>query len=68
MATNNSKKNLGIDIKKAERLASESASLAKRSLAKSDQLLAYLSLVELREGKTRSYKSPSDLFKKLKIA
>jgi hypothetical protein len=55
------------DIKKAEKLASESVQLATRALAKSDQLQAYLSLLEHAEGKTHSYKSAKELFKKLKI-
>jgi hypothetical protein len=56
------------DIKKAEQMASESAQLAQRALAKSDQLHAYLSLLEHKEGKTHEYKSSGELFKKLKLA
>jgi hypothetical protein len=56
------------DLQKAEKIASESAQLAKRALAKSDQLHAYLSLLEHKEGKTHTYKSPKELFKKLKLA
>lgn len=57
-----------IQIKKIERIARESSVFAKKALQKSDELQAYLSLLEYKSGKTRSHKSVDDLFRKLKIA
>ena len=51
---------------KIEKMAAESASLAKRALRKSNELEAMLSLDEYRSGKARSYRSVKELFKKLK--
>ena len=57
-----------IELKRAERIASESESLARRALTKSDQVQAYLSLLEYRSGKTRAYSSARALLKKVKSA
>jgi len=57
-----------IELKKAERIASESESLARRALTKSDQVQAYLSLLEYRSGKTRVHSSARALLKKVRNA
>ena len=56
------------DTKRIERIARESADLARKSLKKSNELEAYLSVVEYRAGKIRRHKSVPDLFRKLKLA
>ncbi|MBI2610744.1 hypothetical protein HYW60_02290 [Candidatus Kaiserbacteria bacterium] len=53
-------------IQKIQKIATESASLAKRALRKSNELEAYLSLLEYRAGTTRAYKSVRELFRKIK--
>ena len=55
-------------IKKAERIASESMRYARKALQKTDELEAYLSMLEYKIGKVRKYRSVNELFKKLKIA
>jgi len=57
-----------IELKRAERIASENESLARRALTKSDQVQAYLSLLEYRSGRTRAYSSARALLKKVKSA
>jgi hypothetical protein len=56
------------DTKRIERIARESADLARKSLKKSNELEAYLSVLEYRAGKVRRHKSVPDLFRKLKLA
>jgi hypothetical protein len=56
------------DTKRIERIARESADLARKSLKKSNEIEAYLSVVEYRAGKVRRHKSVPDLFRKLKLA
>ena len=56
------------DTKRIERIARESADLARKSLKKSNEIEAYLSVMEYRAGKTRRHKSVRDLFRKLKLA
>lgn len=55
-------------IKKIEKIAKESASYARKSLAKSDELYALLSLLEAKAGKVHRYASVEDVFRKLKIS
>ena len=56
------------DIKQAEKLARESAKLARKALQKCNELEAYLSVLEYRAGKVRQYKSDAELFRKLRVA
>ncbi len=56
-----------IELQKIEKIAAESAAFARRALSKSNELEAYLSLLEYRAGKVRKYKSVNTLFKKLKL-
>jgi SAM-dependent methyltransferase len=54
------------DKKRIERIARESTDLARKSLKKSNELEAYLSVMEYRAGKIRRHKSVRYLFRKLK--
>jgi hypothetical protein len=56
------------ETKHAERLARESADLARQALRKSEELDAYLSALEYRAGKVRRHKSVAALFRELKGA
>ena len=56
------------DTKRAEKLARQSAEFARKALQKSEELQAYLSLLEYRAGKTHQHKSVSDPFRKLEAA
>ncbi len=56
-----------LQIQKIEKIAAESIGFAKRALRKSNELEAYLSLIEYRDGKSQKYSSVGALFKKLKI-
>lgn len=56
-----------VELKKIEKIATESATFARRALAKSNELEVYLSLLEYRAGNTRKYRSVDALFKKLKL-
>jgi hypothetical protein len=55
------------DTKRIERIARESADLARRSLKKSNEIEAYLSFMEYRAGKIRRHKSVGDLFGKTQV-
>jgi hypothetical protein len=55
------------EIKKLEKLANESARYARKALQKSDEMEAYLSVLEHKAGKTKKYRSVDELFKKLKV-
>ncbi len=55
-------------MKKIEKMADESARYARKSLAKSDELYALLSLLEAKSGKVHRHASIDDLFRKLKIS
>lgn len=55
-------------MKKIEKIAEDSAKYARKSLAKSDELYALLSLVEAKAGKMNRYASVNDIFRKLKIS
>jgi len=56
------------DIKQAEKIARESADLARKSLRKSNELQAYLSLLEHKAGRVREHVSVRALVRKLKKA
>jgi hypothetical protein len=56
------------EIKKVNKIANESINFAKKAMKGANELQAYLSLLDFKVGKTNSYKSVKDLFKKLKIA
>ncbi len=56
-----------VELEKIERIAAESVAFARRALRKSDELEAYLSLLEYRAGKVNNYPSVQALFKKLKL-
>ncbi|PIR87338.1 MAG: hypothetical protein COU11_01150 [Candidatus Harrisonbacteria bacterium CG10_big_fil_rev_8_21_14_0_10_49_15] len=56
-----------VELQKIEKMAAESATLARKALRKSDELEAYLSLLEYRAGKAQKHASVSALFKKLKL-
>jgi len=56
-----------VELKKIEKIAAESAVFARLALRKSNELEAYLSLLEYRAGKVRTHKSVNALFKKLKV-
>ena len=56
------------ETKHAEKLARESAALARKALRKSEELETYLSVLEYRAGKIRRHKSVAALFRELKRA
>ncbi len=56
-----------IELQKIEKIAAQSAEFARKSLHKSNELEAYLSLLEYRAGKTRKHRSVNALFKTLKV-
>lgn len=55
-------------IKKIEKMARESSEFARKALKKSDELQAFLSLLECKSGKVNSYQSVDQLFRKMKSA
>lgn len=57
-----------IEIKKINKIANDSMDFAKKAMQRANELQAYLSLLDYRLGKTNSYKSVKEMFKKLKIA
>ena len=56
------------DAKRIEKIARESASLARKSLKKSNELEAYLGLLDYRAGKVREIKSVQNFFRSLRRA
>jgi hypothetical protein len=56
------------ETKNIERLAAESADLARKSLKKSNELEAYLGLLDYRAGKVREIKSVRAHFRSLRGA
>jgi len=52
-----------VELKNAERLARESADLARKAIRKSEELEAYLSALEYRAGKIRRHTSVASLFR-----
>ena len=56
------------DAKNVEKLAAESARLARKSLQKSNELEAYLGLLDHRAGKVREVKSVDAYFRTLRGA
>ena len=55
-------------MQKIQKIALESASLAKRALRKSNELEAYLSLLEYKAGNINTHTSVRALFRKIKRA
>ena len=55
-------------MQRIQKIATESASLARKALRKSNELEAYLSLFEYKAGNVRSYKTVREIFKKIKRA
>lgn len=55
-----------IQIQKIEKMAAQSVEFAKRALRKSNELEAYLSLMEYRSGNARPHRSVKAFFEKLK--
>ena len=55
-------------MKRIEKLAEASVVYARRSLAKSDELHALLSLLEAKAGEVHRYASVEDMFRKLKLS
>lgn len=53
---------------KVQKIATESAALAKRTLRKSNELEAYLGLLEYRKGRINFYGSLKELMQKAKRA
>ena len=56
-----------VELQKIEKIAAESVAFARMALSKSNELEAYLSLLEYRAGKAHKHKSVNTLFKKLKL-
>jgi hypothetical protein len=56
------------DTKRIEKIARESADLARKSLQKSNELEAYLGLLDYRAGKVREIKSIPAFFSSLRGA
>ena len=56
------------DTKRIERIARESAALARKTLKKTNELEAYLSLLEYKAGKIREIKSVPAFFRSLRGA
>lgn len=56
------------ETKHAERLARESADLARKALRKTEELETYLSVLEYRAGKIREIKSVRSFFRSLRGA
>ena len=56
------------DAKRIEKIARESAALARKSLKKSNELEAYLGLLDYRAGKVREIKSIPAFFSSLRGA
>lgn len=56
-----------VELQKIEKIAAQSENFARKALRKSNELTAYLSLLEYRAGKVTRHKSVKALFKKLKL-
>ena len=56
------------DTKRIEKIARESAALARKTLKKTNELEAYLGLLEYRAGKVREIKSVRNHFRSLRGA
>lgn len=57
-----------MEIKKINKIAIDSVNYAKKAMLRANELQTYLSLIDYKFGKTNSYKSVKEIFKKLKIA
>jgi len=56
------------DTKRIEKIARESADLARKTLKKTNELEAYLGLLDYRAGKVREIRSIRDYFRSLRGA
>jgi hypothetical protein len=56
------------DTKRIEKIARESAALARKTLKKTNELEAYLGLLEYKAGKVREIKSVPAFFRSLRGA
>ena len=56
------------DTKRIEKIARESAALARKALKKTNELEGYLSLLEYKAGKVREYPSAAALMRKVRSA
>jgi len=56
-----------VELQKIEKIAAQSESFARKALRKSNELTAYLSLLEYRARKTTKHVSINALFKKLNL-
>ncbi len=54
-------------IQKIEKMVTESTVFAKKAIRKSNELEAYLSLMQYRFGNVAEHKSVKTLFKKIKL-
>ena len=57
-----------VEIKKINKIATDSVNYAKKAMLRANELQTHLSLLDYKFGKTNSYQSVKDIFKKLKIA
>lgn len=55
-------------IQKLQKIASESAAFAKKALRKSNEIEAYLSLLQYKAGDVREHASVKELLRKAKRA
>lgn len=56
------------DTKRIEKIARESAALARKTLKKTNELETYLSLLEYKAGKVREFPSVAALTRKVRSA
>ncbi len=57
-----------VEIKRAEKIASESMRYARKALQKSNELQTYLSMLEYKAGKTKTYPSVQAIIRAAKHA
>lgn len=55
------------EIQKIEKIAKDSLLYARQAIKKSEELHAYLSLLEYKSGRKKIYASVDSIFKKLSI-
>lgn len=55
-------------IKRLEKLATESMQYARKAMQKSEAFEAYASYLDYKAGKVKKYRSINDLFKKLRLS
>ena len=56
------------ELRKLEKIATESMKYAKKAIAKSNDLYTLLSLIEAKAGRGKNYSSVNEAFRKLKIS